>query len=79
MQLSKDHAKSSQEAVPLELGESPSQRMTAPVNAVEAEDEGDELDDGDRLDGENAAERNEERAIEELPAERPVVIAERDA
>lgn len=79
MQLSKVPAKSSVEAIPLELGDSPSQRVTAPVNAIDAEDEGDELDDGDRIDGENAAERNEQRAVEELPAERPVVIAERDS
>jgi len=58
--------KRQKEAVPVSVGESPSQRVTLPMNAID--------DDGDRDDGENAAEANEQRAIEELPADRPLFL-----
>lgn len=75
MLLSKVHAiydrvahrdKPQKEAVPVSVGDSPSQRVTRPMNAIE--------DDGDRDDGENSAEANEQRALDELPADRPLVI-----
>ena len=70
--------KPEKEAIPDVVGDSPSERVTLPMSAIEGEDEDDAEDiledDGDRGDGVNAAEANEQRALDELPADRPLVI-----
>lgn len=83
MLLSKVHAfydrvvrKPEKEPVPVEVVDSPSERVTLPLSAIEDDGDPDDAieDDGDRSDGENWAEANEQRALEDLPAERPIIL-----
>lgn len=60
-------------AVPSPVRDSPSQRITQPVNA---QDQVDPDDEGDRDDGENWFESNVEHGLESLPAETPLFIDE---
>ncbi|MFT3698561.1 MAG: hemerythrin domain-containing protein [Kofleriaceae bacterium] len=52
--------------IPSVLVDSPSQRVTTPMAAIDMDDE------GDRDDGENWFENNIERGVEMLPADRPI-------
>lgn len=58
-------------AVPSAVRDSPSQRITQPV---EAQDQVDPEDEGDRDDGENWFENNVEQGLESLPAGQPLII-----
>lgn len=58
-------------AVPSPVRDSPSQRITQPVNA---QDQVDPDDEGDRDDGENWFENNVQQGLESLPADKPLII-----
>ncbi len=63
-----------QPVVQAEIRDSPSGRVTLPMQAVAMCEGEQELDDGDRSDGENWIDAATERALENLPADRPVLI-----
>lgn len=61
-----------QPVVDVEVRDSPSGRVTMPMAAMSEAQQ--ELDDGDRDDGENWVDAATERALENLPADQPLLI-----
>lgn len=62
-----------QPVVDVEVRDSPSSRMAGPTGSAPSEGE-QELDDGDRADGENWVDAATERALEDLQVNSPLLI-----